>query len=135
MTDQPLVSNEEMSAGGLDTARGYLEAEALGDEGVESSFELRAPSLPDLISNAGFDRHVQDLRPFIFLDQAWLRMHGPFPDAESATADHLLSTGIGLNLNMFDALHGVLDLGHPLVNGPTTKAGVNRVSFRVWATF
>jgi hemolysin activation/secretion protein len=135
LTDQPLISNEQLSGGGMDTVRGYLEAEAIGDEGVESSWELRAPSLPDLISSPGFAQHVQDLRFFAFVDQAWLRMHGPFPPDESATATRLLSTGVGLNLNVLEAVHGVLDFGHPLVTGPHTEAGRNRVSFRFWLTY
>jgi hemolysin activation/secretion protein len=135
MTDQPLVSNEELSAGGMDTARGYLEAETLGDQGIESTFELRGPNLPEIISNATFDHDVQDLRPFLFLDQAMLRQHGPFPNGDESSSSHLLSTGLGLNMNIFDAVHGVIDVGHALVAGPHTESGQNRISFRVWATF
>jgi hemolysin activation/secretion protein len=135
ITDQPLISNEQLSAGGMDTVRGYLEAETLGDQGIESSFEFRGPSLPGIVKNARFDRNVQDLRPFVFVDQAYLAMHGPFPNGNETTGSHLLSTGAGLNLNLFDFAHGALDWGHALVAGPNTRAGMNRVTFRVWATF
>ncbi|PZN30928.1 MAG: hypothetical protein DIU71_11115, partial [Proteobacteria bacterium] len=40
MTDSPLVSSEQMIAGGLYSVRGYLSAEATGDVGVVGSLEL-----------------------------------------------------------------------------------------------
>ena len=33
-SEYPLVNNEQFALGGLDTVRGYLEAETLGDSGV-----------------------------------------------------------------------------------------------------
>ena len=45
MADQPLVSSEQLSLGGQDTVRGYLESEVLGDYGVAGTLELRSPNL------------------------------------------------------------------------------------------
>ncbi len=43
-TVDPVISNEQMSAGGVRSVRGYLEAESLGDIGWRSSLELHAPN-------------------------------------------------------------------------------------------
>src|SRR4029453_17543805 len=42
---RPLVNSEQFGGGGLATARGYLEAEALGDNAIFGTLELRSPSL------------------------------------------------------------------------------------------
>ena len=57
LTDQPLISNEQISAGGMDTARGYLEAEALGDYGLSGALELRSPPI-------GESLRLGDMSPF-----------------------------------------------------------------------
>jgi hemolysin activation/secretion protein len=45
LADGPLVSSEQFSLGGLDTVRGYLESETLGDDGVVGTFEVRSPDI------------------------------------------------------------------------------------------
>ena len=45
MASQPLVNSEQFSGGGLGSVRGYLESEALGDNALFGTFELRSPSL------------------------------------------------------------------------------------------
>jgi hemolysin activation/secretion protein len=42
-SEQPLINNEQFSLGGMDTVRGYLEAEELADSGVAGSLELHSP--------------------------------------------------------------------------------------------
>ena len=42
-TTQPLISNEQFSAGGASSVRGYLEAERLGDIGLFANIEVRSP--------------------------------------------------------------------------------------------
>ncbi|WP_312030655.1 ShlB/FhaC/HecB family hemolysin secretion/activation protein [Methylosinus sp. H3A] len=43
IADGPLASSEQISVGGLDTVRGYLESEVLGDTGAAGTVELRQP--------------------------------------------------------------------------------------------
>ena len=45
MASQPLVNSEQFSGGGLGSVRGYLESEALGDNALFGTLELRSPSL------------------------------------------------------------------------------------------
>ena len=49
LTNDPLVSSEQISAGGADSLRGYLEAETLGDYGATLQTELRSPSVAKYI--------------------------------------------------------------------------------------
>ena len=44
LSSQPLVNSEQIAGGGLGNARGYLEATALGDNGVFATAEYRSPS-------------------------------------------------------------------------------------------
>ncbi|MEI9898608.1 MAG: ShlB/FhaC/HecB family hemolysin secretion/activation protein [Chthoniobacter sp.] len=45
IANEPLVSAEQFSAGGLSSVRGYLEGEVPGDNAIIGSIELRSPSL------------------------------------------------------------------------------------------
>jgi hemolysin activation/secretion protein len=127
ISDQPLISNEQMSAGGLDSVRGYLEAEALGDSGWDASFELRSPSL---FAEVAF---VDELRIYGFVDGARLRLRQPLPDQNEAYS--LGSAGLGLDLKLWKLFNGALVWANALRDGPTTEAGHSRWLFRVWADF
>ncbi len=133
LSDRPLISNEQLSAGGMDSVRGYLESEAVGDYGANGSLELRAPSLPDLLEKSKFVDHVQELRPFIFIDGASLHQHQPLPN--SSRQVEMLSAGIGFNLNMLSRVNAVFDWSVPLVKGPSTDRGDSRLLFRLWTSF
>lgn len=133
LSDRPLISNEQLSAGGMDSVRGYLESEAVGDYGANGSLELRAPSLPDLFEKSLFVDHVQELRPFIFLDGASLHQHQPLPDTPRQV--EMLSAGVGFNLNMLSRVNAVFDWSVPLVKGPSTDRGDSRLLFRLWTSF
>ena len=71
---QPLVSNEQYVAGGVDSVRGYLEAAAVGDMGLRGSLELRWNDL------APKDwRWLPALRGHLFIDAAALELNDPLP--------------------------------------------------------
>lgn len=131
--DQPLVSSEEISAGGLDTVRGYLESESLGDNGAIGRLELRSPSLATLGDADWSDGTIEDWRFYVFADGALLAvLH---PGAEQEDGFSLASVGIGSQIRLLDYLNGVVDLGVPLVDQSSTKAGDPRLHFRVWGEF
>lgn len=134
LSDQPLISSEQYSAGGMDNVRGYVEAESLGDHGYFSSLELRAPSLSEYLDQQGWMRFVTDLRPYVFYDFADVRLRGPFLDRSSARSSFLSSTGAGLGFRFFDHLGGSLIWALPLQKGPATPDNDNRVLFRISAS-
>ncbi len=130
LTDQPLISNEQLSAGGYNTVRGYLEAEALGDYGFGGTLELRSPSFADHIGSVNT---AQELRLFSFVDGARLLVRSPTPGQQSEF--DLLGIGVGFNARLFNYFNGSLVWSEPVLDGVATKAWNSRLLFRVWTSF
>lgn len=84
----PLVGNEQFAAGGAATVRGYRELEALGDDGVRASIELRTTGATEA-AGAGNQRYV-----VAFLEGAQLAVREPLPSQQANF--RLLGTGVGL---------------------------------------
>jgi hemolysin activation/secretion protein len=127
----PLVSNEQFLLGGVNSVRGYYEAEDLGDLGYRGSIEFHAPNV--------FGARAIHLRPFVFGDGGRLRFLAPLPG--EATAVHLASFGAGFDFEWTRMLTGnlvwarALDPGN--VSTPTagTLANSSRVLFSVKSTW
>ncbi len=128
VANQPLVSGEQYSAGGLDTVRGYLEAEELGDNAVVGTVEFRSPSLLWWLPTK-----ENEWRVYVFGDAAYLSLRSPLPEQESRFK--LASYGFGSRLRLADHLNGSLDLALPLISQTETHAHDWFLSFRVWAEF
>jgi hemolysin activation/secretion protein len=141
ISDQALVSSEQLSLGGQDTIRGYLESEVLGDYGVAGTLELRTPNIapyleqkldnppgPPVKFNA-FD----EWRFFAFADAGLARIHDPLPD--EAVQFNLASYGIGTKLKTLEHLNSIFFVGVPLTSQQVTLARHPRVSFRIWGEF
>jgi len=128
LADQPLVDAEEFSGGGLYTARGYLESEALGDNGLFGTVEVRSPSL-----RTWAGPKVNEWRIYVFSDAGRLTVNDPLP--EQVSAFDLVSWGVGSRIRLLDDFNGSLDAGFPLTNLAPTKAGDVLLTFRVWADF
>lgn len=111
----PLISNEEFTAGGANSVRGYFQAEQAGDDGIHASFELRGPQW------AGINRRLNDLRSVVFVDAAHLRVRNPLP-AQTATFD-LAGVGFGLRLAAFGSFSMDIDLAWPLKATTYTQTG------------
>jgi hemolysin activation/secretion protein len=123
-----LISNEQFSVGGVDTVRGYLEAEALGDFGATMQAELRGPSYTDLAAGM-----IDEVRGFTFADAAGAGINNPL--AEQKSAYRLASTGVGVRLRVLDHLSADLVGAHVLLTGPNSPAGGNRLLFRINGAF
>jgi len=128
VADQPLVSGEQLGGGGLGTARGYLEGEVFGDDGIIGGLELRSPSLLGLVrSKAG------DWRIYVFAEAGRLIVLEPLP--EQVDQFDLVDFGIGSRFRLGDHFNGSLDLGIPLTGQTTTQAYNLHLTFRVWVEF
>jgi hemolysin activation/secretion protein len=125
MADGALLSSEQFSAGGENSVRGYLEAERLGDDGVEANVEWRSPSLTPWISPSVNDWHF-----LIFADEAALWLHQPLPGEQARFG--LADAGLGTRFTVFDMFNGAVDAAFPLLDGAVTKAGDPRFHFRFW---
>jgi hemolysin activation/secretion protein len=142
IADGPLVSSEQISVGGLDTVRGYLESETLGDNGVVGNLELRSPNIGELLQKQMKDETGQGSARFTVFNE-W-RFFG-FTDAGTATVLRpqaeqqsqfdLWSYGVGARFKMFDYLNGTLVYSVPMVSQTYSAARNPRVNFRIWGEF
>jgi hemolysin activation/secretion protein len=128
ISDQPLISNEQYSAGGMDTVRGYLEAECLGDNAIGASFELRSPQLSGYAWS-----FVKDWTAYCFVDAAHLGLVDPL--AQQDDSFNIWSLGIGTDFKLFSYFNGVLNLAVPMDDSTNSKAYEPRLTFRAWSEF
>ena len=126
ITDQPLVTYEQFSAGGMDSVRGYLEAEQTGDDAIAGTAQFNTPSFD-------YNNWVNKLTAFAFFDFARLWVVDALPDQEDRY--FLASTGAGLDLSLVSHLNGRVEWAVPLEDSFRTEAHDDRVLFRVWAEF
>lgn len=129
----PLVSPEELSGGGLDTVRGYLESETLGDSGILGTLELRSPYLPGLLGKTPEKTLIDDWRAYAFVDGGTLAINAPLPNQTSTF--NLASVGGGTRVKLFHYLNGSVDVGVPLISQTSTAAHHARATFRIWVDF
>ncbi len=123
LSPQPLISNEQFSAGGQDSVRGYLESERLGDQALRASFELRTPGL------GGTRTWLQDLYGLAFVEGASLELKDPLPDQDARFS--LASIGLGARFGAWKYLRGEVYWGHALKDGVVTAKGDDRGHFRL----
>lgn len=128
ITVSPLISNEQFSAGGVQSVRGYLESSALGDDGVAGSLEWRTPSFAQHMSDK-----VKELTVLVFVDAARLRVRDPLP---SQQADYeLYGAGVGLRFGAWDAFTAELDWAFPLRDEAAVTSGDEQVHFNLRYSF
>jgi hemolysin activation/secretion protein len=124
LADQPLISNEQYTAGGVESVRGYRESEASGDNALHGVLELAGP---DLLKKVGTERF--SLTPYIFYDGAGLWVKDPLPGQESLTG--LSGSGFGLRGMLFGSLDYQTDLGFALLENSRTAVGDTNIHFKV----
>lgn len=126
ITGEPLVDSEQFAGGGLDTVRGYLESEVLGDNALIGSLELRTPSVPKIAK-------IDEWRFYGFVEGGSLTLNDPLPEQQSRF--DLASIGAGSRIRFLNYLNGSLDAGVPLIAQPDSPVGDLRLTFRVWGEF
>lgn len=119
-----LISNEQFSAGGPQSVRGYHQTEQLADHGVNLSMELYSPRLLPSDWEA-----AQNFRALGFIDWAGLWTNNPIAPTPAYT--ELASAGLGLRMQLFKKLTGELDWGYPLYRQNSVNVGQQRIDFRM----
>lgn len=119
-----LVSNEQFSAGGPLSVRGYHQTQLLGDNGVNLSLEFYSPKLVGKELES-----VQNLRVFSFVD--WANIWTYQPIAPTPGSSQLASTGVGLRMLLLKHFTGEFDWSYPMHKQSTIDIGQQRVDFRV----
>lgn len=118
--NQPLISDEQLTIGGADSVRGYLESAAAGDKGIRASIEARTRNL--WVRKESPDH---ELKAHAFLEGGgvWTKM--PLPEQDRR--EGLLSTGVGLRLKAGRHASLSVDVAQPLRDGGGTHKGSTRV--------
>ncbi|NVI82321.1 ShlB/FhaC/HecB family hemolysin secretion/activation protein [Janthinobacterium sp. BJB401] len=126
LADAALVSGEQMAAGGANSVRGYLSAEATGDYGISGTVEWRTPQLT-------YFSRLENWRLFAFADGARLRLRDPLPEQKDLFG--LASVGVGSSFQFLRYLNGRIDFAYPLRDGPRTHKHVRRINFNLSASY
>lgn len=122
ISDALLISNEQFTAGGVGSVRGYHQVQQLGDDGAAFSAELYTPSLRD----PGWD-WMQQWRFLAFAEGAQLWIHKPLKGTPSSHS--LASFGAGMRLQLFKHLSSEFDWAYPLLRSDTVDVGQQRIDF------
>ncbi len=123
VADQPLVNNEQFSVGGVNSVRGYMESELLGDYAIHSTVEFFGPSL--------MKNHF--IMPYLFYDCAWIGTREPLDGEYGQTFIH--GAGIGIHGEWKKIIEFKLDWGMALKDTDDTKQGDQQVHFKVSIKF
>ncbi|MBI3774212.1 MAG: ShlB/FhaC/HecB family hemolysin secretion/activation protein [Gammaproteobacteria bacterium] len=126
--DSPLISNEEYSAGGAESVRGYYESQVLGDTGERLTVELSSPSIAPHISE-----HMQDAHALLFYDAAHLRVREP--GTEERDRFDIASVGVGLRATAWHDWSAELDMARAFKAAGTIDKGDVRVHAKIEYTF
>lgn len=121
-TAEPLIDNEQFAVGGVESVRGYLESEALGDSGASGSLELRTPHLA-----SAFGIHPHDAYAYVFYDAGFVSLVDPLP-SQVARQD-LRSVGVGFRISGYAGLDAGLDWARALVATAYEAVNASRVQF------
>jgi len=118
ISSQPLISNEQFVAGGVDSVRGYLEAAAVGDLALRGSAEVRSANL----APKGWP-WLESLRLHAFIDAATLALKSPLPGQQARFELFGLGVGLKAQIGPYGSLSA--DLGQSLRDaGSNAKSGL-----------
>ena len=125
VANDPLISAEQFTIGGVDSVRGYLESSALGDNGVSGTLELRTPPLMKYIKTDLF----KEFYAYSFIDAGYVSIYDPLPKQDKSS--DLMSVGLGVKLKATKGIFTNLDYAHALRDSGDIKSGDDRLHFRV----
>jgi hemolysin activation/secretion protein len=129
VADQPLISNEQYSAGGMGSVRGYKETEVLGDDAFHATVEFSAPDLSDLFK---VSEHVE-FTPYLFYDMAALHIRAPLEGQDESP--FIQGAGIGVRGYISRFLEYESDWAVALSDTDDTEKGDNLFHFKVKCAF
>lgn len=129
ISDQPLISNEQYAAGGMESVRGYKESEVLGDNAIHGTLEF---SGPDLFSACNLWKRAV-LQPYVFFDFAELRIKDALPEQQAGYS--IKGTGAGVRGTFFNRFDYQADWAFALDDTEQVEKGDYEIHFMVKARF
>lgn len=127
--NEPLIAAEQYFAGGLDTVRGYVENEILGDHAVRGRVEILSPVLPEFL-DVGWKA---GMRAAVFYDSAYLWVRRPQPGQNDRF--QIEGAGAGVRLKLLDYVQLHLDQAWALRDAVITRKGDSFTHFSVEVGF
>jgi len=129
VASQPLIATEELTAGGVDSVRGYLQSELFADNGVNAQFEIRAPTLHNF-----FGGYLKERAQFVvFYDMAFL--YTLDPQEGQLPEQNIEGYGVGVRAGLFDHITAQIFVGIPQVSTISTSADSPRYHLQFSAGF
>jgi hemolysin activation/secretion protein len=125
LASEPLISNEQYIAGGMESVRGYKENEEAGDDAVHGTIEISAPNLAKIFKKEDWFTLI----PYLFFDGAYLNTQDPLP----GQAGHAKMTGTGAGIHglALDGLEYEVVWGLALESTDRTDSGDMKIYFRI----
>ncbi len=127
---QPLVSTEQFAAGGVQTVRGYLQSEVIGDDAFNVQAELRTPFFRNFLGGWLSER----AQLCVFYDGAQLYTLPTRPD-QAVPSQDIQSFGVGVRAGFFDRIRAEFYVAHPRTPTLYTGNSMWRYHFLVSAGF
>lgn len=131
LSDQPLISNEQFSAGGMDSVRGYKESSSAGDDAFHTTIELVGPDLAEVVELSLTDK--TKINPYIFYDMASLAVKDPLPGQHGST--NLQGAGLGLRGAIGKYFEYETDWAWALRSQGNVESGDTMFNFKLKARF
>jgi hemolysin activation/secretion protein len=129
-----LPGGEQLSLGGAETVRGYLEGESVGDHGVLGSVELRSPNLAArLFADNAAATWLRDFSAIVFSDVGRATVMDPLPGQQARVP--LWGSGLGLRMQSRQGLQATFDLALPHKSTRLSESGKPRAHLRVGMRF
>ena len=128
LATQPLIATEQFGAGGVDTVRGYLDRESVGDNAYDMQVEVRTPSFQGFFGGRLHER--AQFAAFWDTAELWLLAD---PTQKGIASSRLASAGVGLRTAFFDHANAELFYGLPFIKTDNTVRP--RFHFRVEVGF
>ena len=119
LSGDPVIGNEQYSAGGLNSVRGYLSSQELADGGYTLQTELWTPELAELLEND----LITSLRFLGFVDYARLHNRKAAVSGRASGID-IMGAGIGVRAGLGRGLSLDLDIASPLKRSSPGNAAV-----------
>ncbi len=128
-TGDPLIGNEQYSAGGQFNVRGYLTSQELSDEALFGSVEVSSPNLSNYFN---LDM-LPSFRVVTFFDYAKLHNRGVLPGEVSNIS--LAGAGFGIRANFFDVFNIDLEFARALSDSTPGSDSISSGDTRTHFTF
>lgn len=129
LANQPLISAEQFTIGGVDSVRGYLESSGLGDNGISGTLELRTPPLFKYFKTDFFKDSIKELYAYSFIDAGYVGIYDALPNQDKSS--ELYAAGLGIKLKASKGFFTNLDYAHALSDTSDVNKGDDRLHFRL----